>query len=278
MQVRNNGTIRSIPITFGGSFNGMIESYYADNDRYGLAQLPTGITALYSSSSFGPSSIQFGQMTGTNGFSPQMTINHAGNVGIGTSSPGSTLEVGGSNEVGASDGTGKISAGAVSGSHIAIDSDDIQKFDTAATVGALYLNFYGGNVEIGSASATTTIKGTFVNSSDRNLKEDFQPVNDGAVLDRLLQMPVSTWKFKGAEVRRHVGPMAQDFHAAFNDLLDLQSDDKTIAPLDEAGVAFVSIQALNQKLEQKETEITELKQAVAELKQMVAQLAQTKSK
>jgi hypothetical protein len=188
-------------------------------------------------------------MTGTNGFSPQMTINHAGNVGIGTSSPGSTLEVGGSNEVGASDGTGKISAGAVSGSHIAIDSDDIQKFDTAATVGALYLNFYGGNVEIGSASATTTIKGTFVNSSDRNLKEDFQAVEPAAVLAHLLQMPVSTWKFKGADARRHVGPMAQDFHAAFNDLLDLNSDDKTIAPLDEAGVAFVSIQALNQKVE-----------------------------
>lgn len=43
--------------------------------------------------------------------------------------------------------------------------------------------------------------------------------------------------------------MAQDFHAAFNELLNLESDDKTIAPLDEAGVAFVSIQALHKTVE-----------------------------
>ena len=199
-----------------------------------------------------------------------------GNVGIGTASPGSTLEVDSGNEVGAADGTGKISAGAQSGNHIAIDTDDIQKYDNATTPGTLFLNDYGGNVNIGSAGATTTIDGTFVNASDRNLKEDFQPVESATVLARLLQLPVSTWKFKGAaDARRHVGPMAQDFHAAFNDLLDLKSDDKTIAPLDEAGVAFVSIQALNRKLEQKlaqkETEITELKQRLEKLEQLIAQ-------
>ena len=95
-----------------------------------------------------------------------------------------------------------------------------------------------GNVTIGGAGTTTTINGTCVNNSNRNAKEDFAPVNAQAVLDRLQTLPLSMWKYQGAETRRHIGPMAQDFHAAFDQLLDLNSDDKTIAPLDEVGVAF----------------------------------------
>ena len=61
--------------------------------------------------------------------------------------------------------------------------------------------------------------------------------------------------------------MAQDFHAAFG--LN-GTDDKHIATLDEEGVALAAIQGLNRKLEdtleQKETEIGELKQVVAELR------------
>ena len=39
------------------------------------------------------------------------------------------------------------------------------------------------------------------------------------------------------------------------------------------GVALAAIQGLNQKLEQKETEITELKRSVNELKELVGSLA-----
>lgn len=45
--------------------------------------------------------------------------------------------------------------------------------------------------------------------------------------------------------------MAHDFPAAFNDLLNLKSDDKTIAPLDENGVALTAIQARNEIVENK---------------------------
>jgi hypothetical protein len=81
--------------------------------------------------------------------------------------------------------------------------------------------------------------------------------------------------------------MAQDFHAAFQ--LN-GSDDKHISVIDEAGVALVAIQGLNQKLEaeakEKDAEIENLKakagqvdslqKQLNELKQTVQLLAQKK--
>ena len=193
-------------------------------------------------------------------------VRFKGKVGIGTPAPTATLEVvGGSVTSG-----GIISAGPKSGYHIAIDGDDIQSYFNT-TAGVLYLNYYGGNVSIGSHSATTTIKGTFNNSSDRNLKEDFSPVDGQAVLDRLLHLPISTWKFKDNEGRRHIGPVAQDFHDAFDGLLDLHSDDKTIAPLDEAGIAFVSIQELARQHQVKDAEIKKLQEENASLRASFAE-------
>ncbi len=80
-QVNANGTVESLGTANNfGSYNGMIESRYAGGDRYGLAQLSNGITALYDSSTFPSSSLQLGQMTGSASFSPQLTVDHGGNV------------------------------------------------------------------------------------------------------------------------------------------------------------------------------------------------------
>ncbi|MFO7536209.1 MAG: tail fiber domain-containing protein [Kiritimatiellia bacterium] len=51
-------------------------------------------------------------------------------------------------------------------------------------------------------------------SSDRNLKEGFEPVDARAVLAKVAGLPITTWRFKGYN-RTHIGTMAQDFHAAF---------------------------------------------------------------
>ncbi|HXP62563.1 MAG TPA: tail fiber domain-containing protein [Dongiaceae bacterium] len=91
MQVLANGTIESPGSK--SSFNGMIECSFQSNDRYGIGELPGGVTALYTSASWGPSAIQLGQMTGASSFSPQMTITHNGWVGVGTSTPLVPLDV-----------------------------------------------------------------------------------------------------------------------------------------------------------------------------------------
>jgi len=90
-------------------------------------------------------------------------------------------------------------------------------------------------------------------------------------------LPIQQWRFKTEQPGvKHVGPMAQDFHAAFG----LGALPTAIATVDADGVALAAIQGLNQKLEeqkaelkQKQTEITELKWELGELKQLVGSLA-----
>ena len=83
--------------------------------------------------------------------------------------------------------------------------------------------------------------------SDRNAKDDIEPLDTAAVLDALARMPVYRWRWKTeAEGNRHIGPMAQDFHAAYGLNGD---DDRHLLSVDTNGVALAAIQGLNAKLE-----------------------------
>lgn len=124
----------------------------------------------------------------------------------------------------------------------------------------------GGVVAMTLTSGGLTVNGTFVSASDRNVKEDFQPVDPQAVLAKVVALPLSEWRYKDDEERsRHLGPVAQDFHAAFG----LGADDKHIATVDADGVALAAIQGLNQKLED---ENAQLRERLARLEQLVQQL------
>jgi hypothetical protein len=85
------------------------------------------------------------------------------------------------------------------------------------------------------------------------------------VLEKVAALPISTWRFRQQTDTRHIGPMAQDFYAAFG----VGTDDRHIATVDADGVALAAIQGLNQKME---AENAVLKQEVAELKRLVQQL------
>lgn len=76
--------------------------------------------------------------------------------------------------------------------------------------------------------------------SDRDAKENIEPIDTGRVLEGVRQMPLSSWNYiADPEERRYIGPMAQDFHAQFG-----LGDDKTINTLDADGVLFAAVQAL----------------------------------
>ncbi len=105
----------------------------------------------------------------------------------------------------------------------------------------------------------------FNNSSDRNLKEQFQPVNPAEVLERVVGLPITSWNYKQDAGTRHIGPMAQDFYAAFN----VGADEKHIATVDEDGVALAAIQGLNAKLKAREAQINDLEKRLAALEKQI---------
>lgn len=115
----------------------------------------------------------------------------------------------------------------------------------------------------GTASAVTC------NSipSDRNIKENFKAVDSMAVLKHLAMLPVETWnyQFEDPEVR-HIGPMAQDFAAAFA----VGGDDKTINMVDANGVAVAAIQALYKLNEEKDIQIAKMQDQLAELSSKIS--------
>jgi hypothetical protein len=112
------------------------------------------------------------------------------------------------------------------------------------------------------------IDGNLSQGSDRNRKENITDVSYSNILDAINRMPIYEWQYIGQN-RRHIGPMAQDFHQAFN----LGDDDKTIATIDADGVALAAIKAQQEIIEdqekrinQQESELNFLRQEIAELK------------
>ena len=114
-----------------------------------------------------------------------------------------------------------------------------------------------GNVGIGtttptlgpltmSSGAYVSAGGVWTNASDRNLKENFATISPASILEKIDQLPVTEWDYKteGPGVN-HIGPVAQDFWAAFH----LGNSSISISTIDPAGVALLGIQALDQKLE-----------------------------
>ena len=146
-----------------------------------------------------------------------------------------------------------------------------QYFISAAGTGAFeFLLETNGNL---------TLTGTVTAPSDVNMKHDFEPVSPEEVLAKVMDLPLAVWSYKhDATNERHMGPMAQDFYAAFG----LGKDERHISYTDSTGVALGAIQGLARQLEEKDARIAELESTLkaliaaqeARIKQLESQINQ----
>jgi hypothetical protein len=134
----------------------------------------------------------------------------------------------------------------------------------------------GGETLMTLTSGGLVVAGTVVSASDRNTKENITAVDPREVLEKVSALPIARWNYKHDQGTPHLGPMAQDFHAAFG----VGPDDKHISMVDADGVALAAIQGLNQKVEQlggelkrRDAENTELKARLTNLEKLITNLS-----
>jgi hypothetical protein len=105
--------------------------------------------------------------------------------------------------------------------------------------------------------------GSWSSISDRNRKENFLALSGDDVLWRLRAVPVTTWNYRSqARGIRHIGPMAQDLHAAFG----VGESDLLISSVDIDGINMAGVKALDERTVRQAARIEALETENAELR------------
>jgi glutamine cyclotransferase len=123
-----------------------------------------------------------------------------------------------------------------------------------AAGGTSHLNLIaaGGTNIFSTADGSSGVRlspggGSWSSLSDRALKKDLEDVDAAAILAKVAGLPVYSWRYtteiSGA---RHLGPIAQDFFAAFG----LGDSEKSITSVDADGIALAAIKALKAENDQ----------------------------
>jgi len=146
--------------------------------------------------------------------------------------------------------------------------------------------------------AYLTTGGVWTNGSSRSFKERFVQYRPAEVLEKILQLPVEGYFYKGTQ-EYHITPMAEDFYRLFgtgvHEIIETDSTgqlvrrpnpdvDKYLAASDVAGVALLGIQALheeNAQLRQRvadlETENAALRARLERLETLMQRIASTQT-
>ncbi len=101
------------------------------------------------------------------------------------------------------------------------------------------------------------------NYCDKNMKENFEPVDGESVLDKISSIPITKWNYKKTDPNeKYVGPVSQDFYSAFH--LN-GSDSLGINSISIDGINMAGVKALEKRTKELRSEIEELKRLNREI-------------
>lgn len=106
------------------------------------------------------------------------------------------------------------------------------------------------------------VSGSITQLSSRTSKTNFITLSGDEVLSRLSDLPIWTWNYLTADTGdRHIGPVAEDFYAAFG----FGRSERSLAPGDVAGVALAATKALQTEIAQRDQRIADLEARLTRL-------------
>jgi hypothetical protein len=125
-------------------------------------------------------------------------------------------------------------------------------------------NLNQGVYMVGNTSGWTNI-------SDRNKKENFRHVDGEELLSKIRSISITEWNYKQSDPTiKYIGPVAQDFHAAFH-----------LGGTDSLGINSICIDGVNmaavQALEKRTAELATVKAELADVKARLARIEQALS-
>jgi hypothetical protein len=147
----------------------------------------------------------------------------------------------------------------------------------------------GTNTTNGNGAHLTT-GGVWTNGSSRSFKERFVQYRPAEVLEKIRQLPVEGYFYKGTE-EYHITPMAEDFYRLFGtgarEIIETDSTgqlvrrpnpdvDKYLAASDVAGVALLGVKALDELISTLGPQSSALAQRLEALEQENQQIKQEK--
>lgn len=252
----------------GGELNGAAGAVSFVGGGYFNAASAYGATVAggYANGAVGTNSIVAG---GESNLASNSVSTVSGGYFNGATGQGATVPGGWANLAAGSNSfaAGFVASAANNGAFVWSDSSSTTTFSSTA---ANQFNVRAaGGTRIFSNSGATLGAQLLANAtswsalSDRNAKKDFAPVDGREVLRKLDEVPVQSWRYKWDEAGStpHLGPIAQEFKAAFYP----GRDDKSISTLEFDGVELAAIQGLHSLVKEKDAKITALERRLAEI-------------
>ena len=138
---------------------------------------------------------------------------------------------------------------------------------TSSAINQFNIRASGGTRIYSSSGLATGVTlaaggGAWVAVSDSAIKRNIRPVDEFDILEKVASLPISRWSYETQSPDiEHIGPMSQDFYAAFG----LGEDDKGISTLDPDGVSMAAIKALYSKNKELIERIEKLEKMIDEL-------------
>lgn len=184
-----------------------------------------------------------------------LVVDDTGKVGVGTATPSNPLHVV------RDDGTAQLKISEnITGANVrtllnldCVECTPAFRFKQASRIwffrmlqsGDFSMDYQGqpGTDFVFKRGGNMTILGSLSQQSSQESKERIQSVDLKEVLEKVVSLPVSEWSYKHDKGRvKHIGPMAEDFHALFK----VGVDNKSISSIDTSGVALAAIKSLHQ--------------------------------